>query len=47
MLQYITKQVEFREDLKVLFAKAAVKGKPITFLFNDNQVPKIYTVNDN
>lgn len=31
-------KVEFREDLKVLFGKAAVKGKPITFLFNDNQV---------
>lgn len=31
-------QIEFREDLKVLFEKAAVGGKPITFLFNDNQV---------
>ena len=31
-------QVEFREDLKVLFEKAAVGGKPVTFLFNDNQV---------
>lgn len=31
-------QIEFREDLKILFEKAAVGGKPITFLFNDNQV---------
>lgn len=31
-------QVEFREDLKALFEKAAVGGKPVTFLFNDNQV---------
>ncbi|CAM9234067.1 unnamed protein product, partial [Laminaria digitata] len=30
--------IEFREDLKVLFEKAAVGGKPITFLFNDNQI---------
>lgn len=30
--------MEFREDLKVLFEKAAVGGKPVTFLFNDNQV---------
>lgn len=32
------RQVEFRDDLKVLFEKAAVGGKPVTFLFNDNQV---------
>ncbi|CAN0120098.1 unnamed protein product [Ectocarpus sp. 6 AP-2014] len=32
------RQVEFREDLKVLFEKAAVGGKPVTFLFNDNQI---------
>lgn len=31
-------KVEFREDLKLLFEKAAVGGKPVTFLFNDNQV---------
>lgn len=31
-------QTEFREDLKSLFEKAAVGGKPVTFLFNDNQV---------
>lgn len=31
-------QVEFREDIKLLFEKAAVGGKPVTFLFNDNQV---------
>lgn len=35
---YWSNQVEFREDLKVLFEKAAVGGKPVTFLFNDNQV---------
>lgn len=32
------RKVEFREDLKALFEKAAVGGKPVTFLFNDNQV---------
>lgn len=31
-------KVEFREDLKKLLEKAAVGGKPVTFLFNDNQV---------
>lgn len=30
--------MEFREDLKLLFEKSAVGGKPVTFLFNDNQV---------
>lgn len=38
VLQCVSNQVEFREDLKVLFEKAAVGGKPVTFLFNDNQV---------
>nr|XP_034179953.1 dynein heavy chain 2, axonemal [Osmia lignaria] len=37
----ITKQyrlAEFREDLKTLYMKSGVEGKPCTFLFNDTQV---------
>lgn len=37
----ITKQyrlAEFREDLKTLYMKTGVDGKPCTFLFNDTQV---------
>ncbi|CAM9353290.1 unnamed protein product [Choristocarpus tenellus] len=31
------RQLEFREDIKILFEKAGGKGQPVTFLFNDNQ----------
>lgn len=32
------KLTEFREDLKSLYKKSGIDGKPVTFLFTDNQI---------
>lgn len=37
-------KMEFREDLKALFEKVAIGGRPVTFLFNDNQVRRCTAV---
>jgi dynein heavy chain, axonemal len=35
------RQIEFREDLKRLFERAGTSGRPVAFLFSDNQIKEV------